>query len=115
MSELPCQEHEAKIAVLEVKVGHLEGSAANTRVWLQSIDGKVNEINAHLARQNGAIPHMVDDLGKLSESFESLHNKVSNLQIANTRTETKTMVLWSVLATICGTIIAIIVKVLFGS
>lgn len=112
--QFPCKEHEAKIAVLEVEVGHLQNDARETKQWLKSIDGKVDDIKERLDRQNGAIPHMSQDISKLSESVSTLHSAVSNLQVNSSKTETKTMIIWGILTAIGAAVLAAVTRFLIG-
>jgi chromosome segregation ATPase len=114
MSEFPCKEHEAKIAVLEVEVGHLQTDSHDTKEWLKSIDGKLDGVKERLDKQNGAIPHMTSDVAKLSESVSILHENITKIQLNTNKTELRTKILWGTLATVGAAFIAAIVKLLFA-
>lgn len=110
--QLPCKEHEAAIAVLKVEVGHLQTESHDTKEWLKSIDGKVDSIKERLDKQNGAFPHMSQDVVKLSESVSVLHEAVIGMKLSSNKIELKTKVLWGILASIGGALLAGLVKLL---
>jgi peptidoglycan hydrolase CwlO-like protein len=107
---LPHQEHEARIAVLEVEMQHIKEEHTNTRMWLSSIDGKVDDIRSRMDKQNGAIPHIQDDIKKFGESLEKLHNKTEQISTTASTTKFKTGILWAGLGMVSTAILTFLIQ-----
>lgn len=114
MPELSCPDHEAKIAVLEVEVTHLQTDSVNTRQWLSSIDRKVDDIKSRLDKQNGAIPHMQSDISELTDLMKDMSTKQQDSRVANQEFKLKTGMMWSGLGFVIASIIGLIIKVVAG-
>ena len=98
-----CEQHERRISVLETKVDYLNAHSAAQVEKLDNIDGKVDSIREHLARQNGALPHMADSINELKGKMDSF---------SETRWQAKTM--WAIIGVVGTVVIGILIKLLIG-
>ena len=89
--------------MLETKVDYLNAHSAAQVEKLDNIDGKVDSIREHLARQNGALPHMADSINELKGKMDSF---------SETRWQAKTM--WAIIGVVGTVVIGILIKLLIG-
>lgn len=96
-----------RLAVLETKVDYIEETVKDTKTQLVTIDGKVDGISTHIAKQNGALP-------RLEENISRLLGRVEVTEKETLKTSTKAKITWGVISSIVTGAVLILVKILLG-
>jgi uncharacterized protein YoxC len=113
---------EPRVAVLETDVATLKGQTSQQWAKLDKIQEDVGEVKEHLAKQNGAIPHMQTDMTELKTMLGSLTEKHHSDEVSSAKLNTKNKIYLGIAAVVGGALIGaavkgwlpILLKALFG-
>ena len=110
---------EVRLNVLETKVGFLESTTKTQDGKLEKISNDLGKVSSHIAKQNGAIPHMQEDIKEIKELCQTLSKERHQMELENAKVSTKTKVYLAITAllaaAIAGAILRTFVPVLFSN
>jgi hypothetical protein len=91
----------------------------NIEKTLEKLDINLSEnyrvtlsIKERLDKQNGAIPHLVEDVKELKHGQTALFDAIVKNSISDTENKTRVKILWGILATIGTAAIGFAIKLL---
>ncbi len=119
-----------RVTTLEVQEGYTKRSLDEQKGMLHEVASKVDDIQKHLARQNGTIPHMAESINLLTKDFRSFKDTYSDNIIASHQitaqtsidnkvleevadSKVKIRIIWGVALAICTLVGHLLLKVLF--
>lgn len=106
----PCEQNEARIVKLETTVSHLEEMTARQEQSLDQLKTDTTEIKTHLARQNGAIPHMQEDVGDLKLMMQDIARRQQEEALEHVKQDTRSKIYWGIAALAGGTVLGVLLK-----
>lgn len=84
----------ARIAIIEVKAENVEKTLEKMDMNLSENYRVTLQIKERLDKQNGAIPHLVEDVKELQKGQKELLDSVIKNTIADTESKTRLKILW---------------------
>jgi hypothetical protein len=94
-----------RVSALEIKVENVEKSIQALSVNQKEHFELTLQIKERFDRQNGAIPHMQEDMSGLAEAQEKILSRMGKDSIRNANTSLKIKILWSLCALGVGSLI----------
>lgn len=99
---------------IDTRLAQLEQRAAP----LPSVENAVNEVKAHLAAQNGALPRIEAKLNALEEALGkrmlAAENKLHSIELQQVVAEARTKIVFATLAVLGGAVIGLCGKLVYN-
>ncbi len=106
-------EIEPRVAVLEADMKTVKNATAKQWSKLDGIQEDIGEVKEHLARQNGAIPHMKDKLDEVAHMCTLLMEEQHADDVEQAKISTRTKIYLGIAALGGAAIIGAVVKAWF--
>jgi uncharacterized protein YoxC len=103
---------ETRVTVLESELVHTKDDIKELKAYSNEIFDIVSGTKEKLDKQNGAIPHLVEQVTKLIDKHENFNNKFNDFVIKSEGNSVKTKILWGIFITVISSGICIIFKLL---
>jgi len=103
----------ARVSILEVKSENVEKTLEKLGANLSENYKVTIQIKERLDKQNGALPHLVDDVQDLKEVQSKMFNSLIQHVILDAENRTKLNILWGVIATIGVAVVGLVIKLLY--
>lgn len=114
-------DQDTRIAVVENELGHMKEvidenkqEHKEIRQQLTILDTKIDKIEQHLARQNGAIPHLQEGMKELLNRVKGTEKKADEIAKEANATSLKTKVIWGGIGSILLAGLTVLLKFLVG-
>lgn len=101
-----------RVSILEVKFENMEESLQRLSVSQKEYLDITMEIKERLDRQNGAIPHMVDDIRGVLETQSKILGRLNKDSQKAEALSFKMKIVWSILALVAGGVVTHFAQIL---
>ena len=102
----------SKVLVLEVRTENIEKTLEKLDINLSENYRATLQIKERLDKQNGAIPHLVEDVKELQKTQNILSDAFHKNVVSDTEQKTKLKILWGILATLGTAAMGMAIKLL---